>query len=92
MWMDWIAGVELGFVALAAAVFYFVFSNKGLGNPMPRATARWMTAGVVVACLALIGLSDKGSHVDFRSIFPLLVFLTAWAYGVVAWFRPRGKP
>ncbi|MBV8397934.1 MAG: hypothetical protein JOZ17_04230 [Acetobacteraceae bacterium] len=90
--MDWLAGVEVGIVALAAAVFHFLFSKKWRGNEMPRAAARWMTAGFVMACLALIRLSDKGARIDFRSIFPLLVFLTAWAYCVVAWFRPRGKP
>lgn len=89
--MDWIAGVELGIAALAAAVFYFVFSKKWLGNQMPRAAARWMTAGLMMACLGLIWLSDKGKHVDFRSLFPLLVLLTAWAYCVLTWFRPRGK-
>jgi hypothetical protein len=89
--MDWLAGVEVGIVALAAAVFHFLFSKKRRGNQMPKAAARWMTAGFVMACLALIWLSDEGAHIDFRSLFPLFVLLTAWAYCVVTWFRPRGK-
>jgi hypothetical protein len=91
--MDWLGGVEVGIVALAAVAFhYLVFSKKWLERKqMPRAAGRWMTAGFVMACLLLIWLSDKGNHVDFRSIFPSLVLLTVWAYCVVTWFRPRRK-
>ena len=77
--MDWLAGVELGFAALGAAAFYFVFSKKWWGNQLPRVAARCMTAGLVMACVVLIWLSNKGEHVDFRSLFPPLLLLTAWA-------------
>ena len=86
-----VALIELGAAAIAPAGFYLLsrtaWGAKRMG--LSKAEARWMASGLALMCLMLIWTSQWGERLTIHTLFPPLLFMAAWTYGGLIWFRNR---
>ena len=86
-----LALIKLGFAAVASAGFYLLSRKGWIAKKMGmgKAEARWMASCLAVMCLLLIWTSNLGERLTVHTLFPALLFMAAWMYGVLIWFRNR---